>query len=57
MKKFKVCPLRCADKTKPIAYCMGDACAWWCDWAKECAIPLTAGILADSSICQNTWND
>lgn len=29
----KTCPLT----TRP---CKGDACAWWCEFARACAVPL-----------------
>ena len=37
--------------------CIGKECAWWCEFARDCAVPLAAGILADSSVCQNTWGE
>lgn len=46
--KGKICPLM-----KVI--CMEEQCAWWCSWAKDCAVPLTAGVLSDSDICRTKW--
>lgn len=43
--KGKICPVM-----KVI--CMEEQCAWWCSWAKDCAVPLSTGILADSTINQ-----
>lgn len=51
----KVCPIMCAGANQAVCYCIGKDCAWWLDFAGDCAIPTTAGILADSDICRNTW--
>lgn len=50
----KICPLRTA---RPVdaSQCIGENCAWWCKFAKQCAVPLAAEILADSDICNNVW--
>lgn len=48
MEKGKICPLTRGK-------CTGDLCAWWCAFAKDCAVPLLACIMADSSVCQNVW--
>lgn len=37
------------------AHCAKEVCEWWLEFANSCAIPLTACILADSTICQNVW--
>ena len=34
-------------------HCAKEVCEWWLEFANSCAIPLTACILADSTICQN----
>lgn len=47
--KGKICPMM-------NDFCMEKKCAWWCSWAQDCAVPLTAGILADSDICRTKWN-
>lgn len=52
--ELKPCPMLFASNT-PSAYCIGKDCAWWCEFADCCAVPLVAGILADSSICQTPW--
>ena len=44
----RMCPLLQDD-------CMGKYCAFWCQWAKDCSIPLLAGMFADSEICRNTF--
>lgn len=37
--------------------CIDEECAWWCRFAKDCAVPLLAGMLADSSIYPDgTWH-
>lgn len=46
--KDKLCPIRCT-------VCVQEKCGWWCGWAKDCAVPLLAGIMADSSVCQTKW--
>ena len=49
--RLKLCPM------KKDGYCTGEKCAWWLEFAKECAVPVAAGILADSTICQNVWEE
>lgn len=44
-------------KTCPIRVECSKKCAWWCEFANDCAIPTIAGILADSSICRNNFFD
>lgn len=46
--KGKICPM--TGKT-----CAEDKCAWWCEFGQDCAVPLTAGILADSEINRICW--
>lgn len=44
----KICPIRnikCDSK-----------CAWWCDFGRECAVTLLAGMFADSDICRTLFN-
>jgi hypothetical protein len=36
--------------------CAEDKCAWWCEFGQDCAVPLTAGILADSEINRICWD-
>lgn len=37
--------------------CLESECAWWCGFAKDCAVPLLSGMFADSSIYPDgTWN-
>ena len=48
----KLCPMKRLN-----GYCVGELCAWWLEFAKECAVPVAAGILADSTICQNVWEE
>lgn len=47
----KLCPISMNQK----ADCIGPVCAWWCKYANDCAVPVIAGVLADSTICQNIW--
>lgn len=55
MNDTKICPICVAGSKNAVSYCMHEACAWWCDWANDCAIPLIAGMFADSTICQNVF--
>lgn len=48
--KDKVCPM----SGRP---CKEEACAWWCKFAKDCAVPLLAGMFADSDVCNNRWEE
>lgn len=43
-----ICPLMKRE-------CVGSLCAWWLSFAKSCAVTTIAGILADSTICNNVW--
>lgn len=53
----KLCPLMAMEREYSSRLpCIGAKCAWWCEFAGCCAVPLTAGILADSSICMNQWD-
>lgn len=47
------------DKFCPVTgrKCIEAACGWWCGWAKDCAVPLLAGIMADSEICRTKWEE
>lgn len=52
----KICPIRIAGQG--FSYdCLGEDCAWWQDYANDCAVSVVAGILADSTICQNVWEE
>lgn len=48
----KLCPMKRLN-----GYCIGERCAWWLEFAKECAVPVAAGILADSTICRNVFDE
>lgn len=50
----KICPMKYG---KFPMNCDEERCAWWMDFAKECAVSCMCGILADSSICQTYWNE
>lgn len=52
----KFCPVMiCAHEAG--GRCIGLDCAWWCDFAKDCSIPLLAGMFADSEICRNVFEE
>lgn len=51
----KVCPFRANGRALNIR-CTGSGCAWWCDFAQECAVPLLAGMIADSDLCRTAFN-
>lgn len=53
--KEKNCPILSAPSSD-WEKCVGEKCAFWCSFAQDCAVPLVAGILADSSINQVKWN-
>ena len=46
--KEKFCPVISTDGYYK---CKGPECAWWCGFAQDCAIPLMAGMFADSKVC------
>lgn len=52
----KVCPIMCAGANQAVCYCIGKDCAWWCDFANDCSVPLLAGMFADSEICRNDFD-
>lgn len=52
MSQKKVCPIVMASTNNPNFRCIGQECAWWCNWENECAVFATAAILADSTINQ-----
>ena len=52
----KVCPIAAfGGNMHTSAYCIGKDCAWWCEFADSCAVPLMTEILADSTICQTIF--
>lgn len=53
----KLCPILHTAHNPMMNFCIGKRCAWWCDFAKSCSIPLIAGMFADSSICNNVWEE
>lgn len=50
MKK-KLCPL--IDNGR--SFCRKSECEWYLPFCGECAVVAAACILADSSICQNSF--
>ena len=51
----KYCPIMVAGANTHVSECIGKDCAWWLPYANDCALPVVAGILADSTICQNVF--
>lgn len=51
----KYCPIMVAGANTYVSQCIGKDCAWWLPYANDCALPVVAGILADSTICQNVF--
>lgn len=51
----KECPMMGVLMRQRGVACIGKHCAWWCEFANQCAIPLMAEILADSDICNNVF--
>lgn|GEM_PF-3553105 len=51
----KYCPIMVAGGNTHVSQCIGKDCAWWLPYANDCALPVVAGILADSKICQNVF--
>lgn len=49
----KICPVISTDD---YYLCKGEKCAWWCSFANDCAVPLLAGMFADSDICRTQLN-
>lgn len=54
MSKRKFCPLTAAGGNI-VGGCIKEECAWWCDFAKDCSVPLLAEMFADSEICRNVF--
>ena len=52
----KVCPLRAGGKDYNLS-CTGESCAWWCEFAQDCAVPLLAWMFADSDICKSIFDN
>lgn len=51
----KICPLKYGRRST--LNCDEERCAWWMDFAKECAVSCMCGILADSSISRTCWTE
>lgn len=52
----KVCPIMWAA-VSTTGKCIKENCEWWLPFAEKCAVPLAAEILADSTICQNVFEE
>lgn len=48
--KGKICPILSGPSTD-WEDCRESKCAWWCGFAQDCAVPLLAGMFADSKSC------
>lgn len=53
--KGKICPFSYASDF-PDEICHESQCAWWCSFAGDCAVPLLAGMFADSDACNTHFN-
>ena len=53
MGKQKLCPMKAGKVLLPV--CTEEECQWWRKYANDCAIGVLVDILADSTICQNSW--
>lgn len=51
----KVCPFKTHNVVN--IFCDEASCAWWCSFAKDCAVPLLAGMFADSNACNNIFEN
>ena len=51
----RYCPIMVAGANTHVSQCIGKDCAWWLPYANDCALPVVAEILADSTICQNVF--
>lgn len=54
-EKGEYCPIMTGGGNQFVASCIKEDCAWWCDWGGSCAIPLLAGMFADSSVCNTLF--
>lgn len=54
--KNKICPVFSCQNNKD-KFCKGTKCAWWCQFAKDCSVPLLAGMFADSHICATRFEE
>ena len=51
----KYCPIMVAGGNTHVSQCIGKDCAWWMPYGTDCSLLVVAGILADSTICQNVF--
>lgn len=52
--KGKFCPVISTDG---YYVCKESGCAWWCGFAQDCAVPLLAGMFADSETCRTVFKE
>lgn len=55
MSEKKYCPIMILNAQNASPVCPKKLCEWYCEFADSCSIPLLAGMFADSTICQNTF--
>lgn len=53
----KLCPFAFSSGQYKEKKCKGSLCSFWCEFANRCSIPLLAEMFADSTICQNMFNN
>lgn len=49
MENKKVCPLKFLKTASPMELfsCIEEECAWWCEWAKSCAMATIPAEISD----------
>lgn len=53
MARGEFCPLMISSRNMHAT----PDCKWWCEFAKDCSILLSAGMFADSEICRNVFEE
>lgn len=53
----KICPLISIAYTATTVKCKAEQCAWWRTNAQDCAVPLLAGMFADSDTCPTKFKE
>ena len=55
-EELKICPLlAAASNLKRSFFCQKSGCAWWREYANDCAIPLMVDMFADSDMCKTRF--
>ena len=52
---MKNCPILLTGRGYDETKCIGGRCKWWLPFANDCAVNVISCILADSTICQNSF--